>query len=187
MSENTISGFNDLNKLVAADETLFVVGTLPQNLPGWQVLQSAQVPQMICEDLKPAAQIDAIKLSKEDVPEMLHLVALAQPGPFLPRTIEMGDFFGIRQGGKLVAMAGERLHLPGYCEISAVCTHLDYRSRGYAGSLTSTVAQGSIARGETPFLHVRADNHNAMRFCQKLGFRIRTEIELYGIQKVNKQ
>ena len=185
MPENTISGFNDLENMVAADETLFIVGDLPQNLQGWQVLRSAHAPQMICQDLKPAARIETVKLSKQDVPEMLELIALAQPGPFLTRTIEMGNYYGIRQDGKLVAMAGERLHLTGFCEISAVCTHPDHRGRGYAGALTTRVAQGILDRGELPFLHLAADNHNAMRLYQKLGFRLRTEIELFAIQRVH--
>jgi predicted GNAT family acetyltransferase len=185
MPDNTISGFNDLENLVAADETLFIVGTLPQNLQGWQVLISANAQQMICENLQPAVQIETIQLSAADVPEMLDLVELTQPGPFLPRTIEMGDYFSVRQDGKLVAMAGERLHLTGFCEISAVCTHPDYRGRGYAGSMVTMAAERIIARGETPFLHVRPDNHSAIRLYQKLGFRLRTEIQLSIIQRLD--
>ena len=116
---------------------------------------------------------------------MLDLVALAQPGPFLPRTIEMGNYYGIRQDGKLVAMAGERLHLTGFCEISAVCTHPNFRGRGYAAALTTQVAQGISERGELPFLHVAPDNHPAMRLYQKLGFQLRIEIELCGLQRVD--
>lgn len=185
MPNSAISGFNDLKNMVAADETLFIIGTLPNNLQGWQVLRSAHAPQMICEDFKPAAQIETTQLNEADVPEMLDLVALAQPGPFLPRTIEMGDYYGIRRDGKLVAMAGERLHLTGFCEISAVCTHSDYRGRGYAGALVTRVAQGILDRGELPFLHLAPDNHTAMRLYQKLGFRLRTEIQLFGIQRVD--
>jgi predicted GNAT family acetyltransferase len=185
MPENTVSGFNELRQLVDADEPLYVVGTLPKNLHGWQVLQSANAPQMICQELKPAARIETIQLNQRDVPEMLDLVALAQPGPFLPRTIEMGHYYGIRQEGKLVAMAGERLHLSGFCEISAVCTHPDQRGRGYAAALTTRVAQGIFERGEQPFLHLAPNNHAAMRLYQKLGFRLRTEIELFGIQMLD--
>ena len=124
---------------------------------------------MICESLKPAAKIETIQLSERNVPEMLALVALAQPGPFQPRTIEMGNYYGVCQDGKLVAMAGERMHLTGFCEISAVCTHPDYRGRGYAGALITRVAQGIFERGELPFLHLAADNHTAKRLYQKLG------------------
>ena len=170
MPQNSISAFNDLKNMVAADETLFIVGTLPKNLHGWQVLQSGNAPQMICKELKPAARIETVQLSEQDVPEILELIALAQPGPFLPRTIEMGNYYGIRQDEKLVAMAGERMHLTGFCEISAVCTHPDYWGRGYAAALTTRVAQGIFERGELPFLHLAADNHTAKRLYQKLGF-----------------
>jgi predicted GNAT family acetyltransferase len=140
---------------------------------------------MICEDLKPVATRQAIKLTKKDVPEMLDLLALAQPGPFLPRTIEMGNYYGIRQDGKLVAMAGERIHLQGYCEISAVCTHPNYRGRGYAAGLTTIVAEGIIARQEQPFLHLRPDNHAAMQLYKKLGFHLRSEIQLSLMQRMD--
>ena len=116
---------------------------------------------------------------------MLDLIALAQPGPFLPRTIELGNYFGLRQDGKLVAMAGERLHLTGYCEISAVCTHPDYRSRGYAAALTTMVAEGIMARQELSFLHLSPTNHVAMKIYKKLGFCLRKEIQLSVLQRLD--
>ena len=116
---------------------------------------------------------NAVPLTPADVPEMLDLVALAQPGPFLPRTIEMGTYIGIRQNDQLVAMAGERLHVPGFCEISAVCTHPDYRGRGYAGALTTMVAENILNRKEIPFLHFEPTNEAAKRLYLKLAFRLR--------------
>lgn len=185
MLENSADAFDDLRSLVEIDETIGVVGPLPEDLPGWQVLFKGRAPQMTGEDLKPVAPVEAIKLTKDDVPEMLDLVALAEPGPFLPRTIEMGDYLGLRQDGQLVAMAGERLHLTGYCEISAVCTHPDYRGRGYASALTSMVAEGIMARQELPFLHLSPTNAAAKRLYIKLGFRLRKEIQLNMIQRID--
>ena len=94
----------------------------------------------------------------EDVPEMLDLVERTRPGPFLPRTIELGTYLGIRRDGALVAMAGERLHPPGWTEISAVCTDEAFRGQGLATRLVHAVAAGIRERGETPFLHAAADN-----------------------------
>lgn len=114
---------------------------------------------------------------------MLNLIAIAQPGPFLPRTIEMGQYWGLRQDGQLVAMAGERLHLTGFCEISAACTHPDYRGRGYGSRLTTKVAETIIARGEIPFLHVAPTNEVARKIYEKLGFRLRKEIQLNLVKR----
>ncbi len=186
LPESNSKGFNDLRNLLEMDEAIgLVVDSLPEALPGWQVLQISRVPQLVCEDIKSSAPIDAIELTVEDVPEMLALVELTQPGPFLPRTIEMGQYLGLRQDGKLVAMAGQRLHLAGFCEISAVCTHPDYRGRGYGGALTTMLAKSILACQEIPFLHVLSTNENAKRLYTKLGFRQRKEILLTFVKKLD--
>jgi len=185
MPEYTDSGFNDLRSLVEIGETIGILGSSLEDIAGWQVLQNGQIPQMICEDLKPAAHVKAIKLKAEDVPDMLDLIALTQPGPFLTRTIEMGNYLGLRQDDQLVAMAGDRLHLTGFCEISAVCTHPDYRGRGFAGALTTMVAEAIFARQEVPYLHLSSTNQVAMKLYKKLGFRLRTEIQLTMLQRLD--
>jgi predicted GNAT family acetyltransferase len=114
------------------------------------------------------------RLDPADVPRMLALVAIAQPGPFERSTIEMGTYLGVFDGEELLAMAGERTHPPGHTEISAVCTHPDARGRGLGAALTSAIARGIVARGETPFLHVADGNDNAKRLYERLGFRTRT-------------
>lgn len=178
------AGFQDLRDIVAQDEVIgFIVESLPDSLPGWVVLDVSPLPQMVCRQLRPAPKVDAIELTMDDVPDMLELVALAQPGPFLPRTIILGRYLGIREEGRLVAMAGQRLHLPGYCEVSAVCTHPGYRGRGYGGALTTMVAQDILARGETPFLHHAPTNEGAARLYRKLGFRKRRELSVAVLQK----
>jgi predicted GNAT family acetyltransferase len=107
------------------------------------------------------------------VPEILELIACTEPGPFLPRTIELGTYLGIRRDGILVAMAGERQHPPGWTEISAVCTHGAYRGRGLATRLVRAVAAGIRERGETPFLHAIATTTNAIRLYESIGFTLR--------------
>jgi predicted GNAT family acetyltransferase len=115
-------------------------------------------------------------LTADDVPAMLDLVAVAKPGPFFPRTIELGRYIGVEEDGRLLAMAGERLRLTGFTEISAVCTHPDGRGRGIAAALTDEVAADVIRRGETPFLHVAEGNGNALRLYHRLGYERRTDI-----------
>ena len=184
MPENSRVGFANLRGLVETNESVVVLGPLSEDLTGWEVVHMDQAWQLIHEDLKPASPVDAVVLTTEDVPEMLVLVDVAQPGPFSPRAIELGQFLGLRQDGRLVAMAGQRLHLPGFCEVSTVCTHPDYRGRGYAGALTTMMAQSLLERQETAFLHVAPGNDRALRLYLKLGFRVRTQIQLSILKKL---
>ena len=119
------------------------------------------------------ADAEAVRLTSVDVPEMLALVERTKPGPFLPRTVELGTYLGIRRDGVLVAMAGERLHPPGFTEISAVCTDASVRGQGLATRLVLAVAARIQERGETPFLHAAGTNTNAIRLYETLGFRLR--------------
>ncbi len=113
-----------------------------------------------------------------DVPEVLELVAQTQPGPFLERTIELGDYLGIRRDGALVAMAGERFRLDDWTEISAVCTRPDYQGQGLASGLIAALVANIERRAQRPFLHVLAANTTALRLYEQLGFRIRQTVKL---------
>ncbi|MFC8967082.1 GNAT family N-acetyltransferase [Streptomyces sp. NPDC057094] len=146
------------------------VGATPE---GWEVTFSIEGVQLVDEGLAAAPDPEAVLLGPADVPEMLDLVERTRPGPFLPRTVELGTYLGIRHEGALIAMAGERLHPPGWTEISAVCTDPAHRGRGLAGRLILAVAHGIRERGETPFLHTGAGNTNAIRLYESLGFRLR--------------
>ncbi|MFJ8937297.1 GNAT family N-acetyltransferase [Streptomyces sp. NPDC102365] len=140
---------------------------------GWEITFRGEGVQFVDDGLAAAPDPEAVRLGPADVPEMLDLVERTRPGPFLPRTVELGTYLGIRRGGALVAMAGERLHPPGWTEISAVCTDAAVRGEGLATRLTLAVAHGIRARGETPFLHTAADNATAVRLYESLGFRLR--------------
>jgi predicted GNAT family acetyltransferase len=117
-------------------------------------------------------------LDGSNVAEMLALVALTKPGPFEARTIELGRYLGVFADGRLVAMAGERFHLDGHTEVSAVCTHPDAQGRGLGAALTHAVAAGILERGERAFLHVAEDNHTARRVYERLGFTTRAMVDV---------
>jgi predicted GNAT family acetyltransferase len=149
----------------------------------WEIVYSGEMYQMICEAPAHLEENQVFgELTKADVPEMLALTKLTEPGPFLPRTIELGAYIGIHDAGTLVAMAGERLHLTGFTEISAVCTHPQYRGRGYGNALLSALVSRIMRRGETPFLHVRTGNVTAVGLYEKLGFKVRAQLHLAVIK-----
>ena len=146
----------------------------PEAVPDtWEVVFAIPGVQMDGSALEPAEAPDAVPLGEDDVDEMLALVERTRPGPFLRRTIEMGRYIGIRREGELIAMAGERVHPPGWTEISAVCTDARCRGEGLGTRLVRAVAAGVRARDEVPFLHAAADNVNAIRLYDALGFTLR--------------
>jgi ribosomal protein S18 acetylase RimI-like enzyme len=149
--------------------------------PPFSVFRRENVDQMILVDAEacgPPSGIPAETLDKADVPEMLALTGATQPGPFGPRTIELGEYLGVRRGGALVAMAGERMRLDGYTEISAVCVDAAQRGQGLAAQLVRALVASIRGRSETPFLHVFSSNHQAIALYRKLGFALRRRLHL---------
>jgi hypothetical protein len=140
--------WTDLAKLIGAGEVAATAGVPATPPPGWQVLMNLAAVQLTGELVAATPDAEAVPLGPADVPEMLDLVERTKPGPFLPRTIELGGYLGIRRDGALVAMAGERLRPPGWAEISAVCTDPAFRGEGLATRLTLAVAAAITARGE---------------------------------------
>lgn len=122
------------------------------------------------------SSFDIQPLDDADAADMLALATLTRPGPFRLRTHTMGRFFGVREGGQLIAMAGERLHAPGFHEISAVCTHPDHRGRGLGADLMRKVGARMLEEGDQPFLHTYASNATAIALYRKLGFEVRAEV-----------
>jgi ribosomal protein S18 acetylase RimI-like enzyme len=175
----TPDAFADLQPLVSPGEHVALFTASPLDVPGgWQVDRSRWIDQMICEASLDSPPLAPLPLGMPDVPEMLDLTAATEPGPFLPQTIQMGSYFGIRASdGRLVAMAGERLQSTAFAEISAVCTLPEFRGRGYARALVTFLAAQILAAGKTPFLHVKSENEAKMVY-QKIGFRLRAEIWL---------
>ena len=177
VSDHTDAAWSDLAEL-AKDDVVAVVSLSPLDaISGFEIRPSALARQMVAT--QPVQDIEAAAietLGHADVPAMLELTALTKPGPFMPRTHELGRYIGIRDGNRLAAMAGERMRLDGFTEISAVCVHPDHRGRGYAQTLIKTLMKAIWDRGETPFLHTYADNHGAIALYERLGFVSRTTL-----------
>ncbi len=149
--------------------------------PGWEIVAAIDGVQMTGDDLKVAADPEAVPLGRADVGEMLELTERAKPGPFLPRTFELGTYLGIRRDGVLVAMAGERLRPEGWAEISAVCTDDSWRGHGFATRLIRAVGAVIRERGDIPFLHAVAVNP-AIGLYERLGFRHRRPVT-FGVAR----
>jgi ribosomal protein S18 acetylase RimI-like enzyme len=140
---------------------------------GWQVDFESTMFRMIWDAPMPAADDfpDAVPLGPAHAAQALELATLTRPGPFGPRTIELGEYFGVFDGQRLVAMAGERMCAGTLREISGVCTHPDFQGRGLARRLMLTLVRRQMQRGATPFLHVMRDNRGAHGLYERMGFR----------------
>ena len=182
-ANTTISAavLDDLAGIVAKGEPILVGGDiLPPDAVGWTVRGQGVVLQMVSDHPIDEGETGEtlVDLNASDVPEIRDLIKLTEPGPFEQRTIELGHYIGIHKEGRLVAMAGERLHLPGYREISAVCTHPDFQGKGYAGLLVSRLVNENWQRGDVPFLHVGSTNMRARELYERLHFRLRREFPI---------
>jgi predicted GNAT family acetyltransferase len=165
--------------LVPGDVLMLAQAKASPPLPGLQLKQEALGVQMVATRAIEGPRPDeAVPLGDADAAEMLALAELTRPGPFRTATHKLGQFWGIRREGRLVAMAGERLKLPGLTEVSGVCTHPDWRGHGFAARLSAFAARLVQDRGETPFLHAYADNSAAIALYEKLGFAIRSEMAM---------
>jgi len=190
MTEQSAEAYRALGDLLSPGEAaaLFLDST-PEPPAGWRTVRHEPLDQMICETAPEArdGEFRFQELGASDVPEMLELTALTEPGPFRPRTYDLGGFQGIHEAQRLAAMAGQRLALPGFTEVSAVCTHPDFRGRGYALALVAAVAGVIHGRGETPILHVFPTNTAAIRVYEAAGFKLRRKLHLAVVSRPSRE
>jgi ribosomal protein S18 acetylase RimI-like enzyme len=194
MAEYNNEGYDALRALAGPRGVVgLFLETKPELPAGWTMVRDGLMNQMVCEapdsdgptdeTARAADGAEIVELSKAaDGPEMVELAHLTEPGPFGERTMELGTFFGIRQHGRLVAMAGQRMSWPRFTEVSAVCTHPDVRGRGYAAACMQAVMMRIRQCGKTPMLHVFAVNEPAIRVYRGLGYTVRRTLELAVIR-----
>ena len=170
--------------LVAPGGSVFLLGVVPTAPPGWRLQHLADLVQMECEG--PMAEVpgpDFIELGERHRADVLALTALVYPHYFRPRTMDLGRYFGIYEGGTLAAIIGERLGPPGWREVSAVCTHPDFLGRGYARRLMAWLSNDILASGQQPFLHVSPQNTRALELYRHNGYRVRAHIPFWSLAR----
>lgn len=169
--------------LTPPGQRVVIAQVAPVTVPaGFRIAHQGMGVQMVAERALPPDEAFDV-LTDADAAEMLALAKLTEPGPFAEQTHRLGRFIGIRRGGALIAMAGERMRLPGYTEVSAVCTHPDHRGHGLARRLTTAVAAHIQARGETAFLHAWAINRPAIALYETLGFTLRADVHIVVLER----
>lgn len=183
---NYRDGFKELYRILPPGRRILYASTTPIDETGeWTTVAYIKGSQFVFDKKVPVetSGMEPVPLSAAHVDEMLQLAALTKPGPFDKRTIEFGNYFGFFESGKLVAMTGQRLHVDGYSEISAVCTHPDALGKGYATALIRQQLTLINNEGNTPFLHVREDNARAIAVYERLGFRLRGPMHFYFLKR----
>ena len=153
---------------------------------GWKIEVDTLMCAMLWQGTTPKAQptTHIERLGSQHVPQMVALAALTKPGPFADRPLEIGEWYGVLDGERVVAMAGERMHAGNLREVSGICTLPDYQGKGYARRLTEHVIRSQLARGLTPFLHVASSNARARKIYERMGFVVEREIPLRVVSLV---
>jgi len=174
-----------LGGLVAASDGIVMLQTDAISLPPDLVAASTSSGvQMVAGPLLPTVHDERVeRLTRQDAAEMLALASLTKPGPFTLEALSLGDFWGVKADGRLVAMAGERMKQPGYTELSGVCSHPDFRGGGLARLLSLFVANRIAARGEVPYLHAYATNVAAIKLYESIGFHLRSTVNVAVVQR----
>lgn len=174
-----------LEQLVSAGESVILLQSDAIALPaGLFAPSTAAGVQMIAErPLQTVSEQRVQRLTRDDAAELLALALLTKPGPFTLEALSLGDFWGVKIEGRLVAMAGERMKQPGYTELSGVCSHPEFRGGGLGKLLSLFVANRIVARGEVPYLHAYASNATAIRLYESIGFRLRSTMNVAVVQR----
>jgi len=180
-SSNSIEKVAELYK---QGEIMGLMGFKLDIEPHFKRVFDVQAYQMLADKVPEYKPVDYVKLTKDDSAQIEELVELTKPGPYRPNVIELGNYVGIKEDDKLVAMVGERVKLDGFTEVSLVCTHPDYRGKGYAKTLSGVVIEDIIDRGDIPFLNVMAHNTIAFNLYNKLGFTTRVEYPISAYMRL---
>jgi ribosomal protein S18 acetylase RimI-like enzyme len=179
-------GFEELFHLLPSGrKALHATAQFINEPEGWQLINEITGLQFVLDSVpNPGKSFEMpVPLKKEHIDEMVQLATLTKPGPFAERTIDFGNYYGIFRDGRLAAMAGQRLHVTPYTEVSAVCTHPDYKGRGFAAALIQHQIGLISKEGKIPYLHVREDNTRAIALYERLQFKVSRSMNFYFLKR----
>lgn len=187
MKDYSEKDFDELFKYAGLEGVFIIFSPFEIEIPEkWKLIRKIDMYQFVYEKEtipEKINEVELVDLNETHINEMIALVELTKPGPFLTKTIDLSNYTGVFKDGKLVAMAGHRFHPNDYIEVSAVCTHPDHLGNGYAYEVIREQVKRILAKSQIPFLHVRNDNIGAVKLYQKLGFKIRMDMKAYVIYK----
>ncbi|MBI5707628.1 MAG: GNAT family N-acetyltransferase [Armatimonadetes bacterium] len=162
-------------EIVQPGDRVGILAVIPERTADWDLVHGIEVHQYVWD--LPAADAwpepEAIVMGEAHIEAMLELTAQVYPAYFRPGTARLGHYVGILEDGVLCAMAGVRMAMDGYQELSAICTHPDHRGKGYATRLTRHLVHYVMSKGDVAFLHTESDNVAAQRVYERLGFTLR--------------
>jgi GNAT superfamily N-acetyltransferase len=175
------SALQSLHSLLVPGEYVWLIGESFPSIPELFCERTLECLQMVLpHDISPPdPAFEILPLSHAEAPEMVALTDIAFPGFFRARTCEMGSYYGVRSGGELIAMGGERLMLDGYPEISGICTHPEHRGKGLAAGLIWQLVRNHRRDGQVSWLHVAARNQHAIDLYLRLGFKVARKVLLH--------
>lgn len=178
-------GFDELYELLPPRrKLLYATPRIIAQPKGWNLVHAVKGIQMVQQKTDVTfTGPQPVRLTQENIDQMVGLAQLTRPGPFGRRTIDFGHYFGFFEGETLVAMTGQRLHPGGFTEVSAVCTHPDHTGKGYGSALVAHQVRLIRSQGQIPFLHVREDNHQAIRVYERLGFSLAGPMNFYFMKR----
>ena len=186
LADSTHADLSPLEELLAPDDLVYLIGPQPTPIKSLQVGPPLDCFQMLFTAQPPLDtgtpdDPPILRMTPADAPDMVALTDLAFPGFFRPRTHEMGTYYGIRINNQLVAIAGERLAIPGYCELSAIVTHPAHTGKGYATLLMNRLLRDHASANVKSFLHVSQKNSRAIALYQRMGFITVDSVSLWPI------
>ena len=181
----SIAALSELRSLMTLGESIWIFGQGHSQVRGLFVEQSLDSFQMVLPKtaVLPPSTGEIAKLSDASAPDMVELTSLAFPGFFRAKTCNMGSYYGVQFDGKLIAMGGERIRIEKFVEISAVCTHPDYRGQGYGASIIGQLVGNHRRDGLVSWLHVSCSNRKAIELYLRLGFVVVRKIALSRLSR----
>lgn len=181
LSESTLKAIKQYELLT---DSFFIVGEKPEIDDSLTIIKELICLQMVIQDkIQLPTGTEILKLTENHNDELLQLVNLVQPGYFKTQTPLLGNYYGIFKEAQLIAVAGERMKMNDFTEVSAIITHPDHTGKGYAKQLISHVVNSILDESKTPFLHVVENNIGAISLYEKLGFVTRRKISFWNVSK----